>query len=265
MNDTQNTDTGEQTLQSIFEEMVEPCYVVRSSTAILESIVQAADDDTPTLHILASVEDLRTVRQQFRLATNLAELCNQDRFTLTPVAPAGRGTVLVGDERAYAVAYIDGEQLLFEAVSYPETLIETCSRYRGTETFDLRAPPWEKVSKTLTETFNTDVADDFRLAIQEWTETVDEQAIDEVDIALLIACTHKLLLYDLSTWGEDLGVASKATFSRAKTALADAGVLATEKVPIEVGRPRLRLTLTDEYASLSFIDLLDAANDSVAP
>ena len=166
MNDTQNTDTGEQTLQSIFEEMVEPCYVVRSSTAILESIVQAADDDTPTLHILASVEDLRTVRQQFRLATNLAELCNQDRFTLTPVAPAGRGTVLVGDERAYAVAYIDGEQLLFEAVSYPETLIETCSRYRGTETFDLRAPPWEKVSKTLTETFNSDVADDFRLAIQ---------------------------------------------------------------------------------------------------
>jgi predicted transcriptional regulator len=54
------------------------------------------------------------------------------------------------------------------------------------------------------------------------------------------------LLYDLSKWGEDVGVASKATFSRVKTNLEEQGLLDTEKVPIDVGRPRLRLLLGDE-------------------
>jgi hypothetical protein len=54
------------------------------------------------------------------------------------------------------------------------------------------------------------------------------------------------LLYDISKWGEDVGLASKATFSRTKTDLEEAGVVATEKVPIEVGRPRLRLRLGDD-------------------
>ena len=41
-------------------------------------------------------------------------------------------------------------------------------------------------------------------------------------------------------------IASKATFSRTKTRLEDAGIIDTEKVPIDVGRPRLRLKLGDE-------------------
>uniref|UniRef100_UPI000A78D6B4 transcriptional regulator TbsP domain-containing protein n=1 Tax=Halococcus thailandensis TaxID=335952 RepID=UPI000A78D6B4 len=54
------------------------------------------------------------------------------------------------------------------------------------------------------------------------------------------------MLYDISRWGEDAGVASKATFSRKKTQLEEQGLLETEKVPIDVGRPRLRLLLGEE-------------------
>uniref|UniRef100_UPI001E507812 transcriptional regulator TbsP domain-containing protein n=1 Tax=Halegenticoccus soli TaxID=1985678 RepID=UPI001E507812 len=39
---------------------------------------------------------------------------------------------------------------------------------------------------------------------------------------------------------------SKATFSRTKTRLEDMGLIDTEKVPIDVGRPRLRLKLGDD-------------------
>ncbi|MFB6177166.1 MAG: DUF5821 family protein, partial [Halobaculum sp.] len=38
----------------------------------------------------------------------------------------------------------------------------------------------------------------------------------------------------------------KATFSRTKTRLEDVGIVDTEKVPIDVGRPRLRLKLGDD-------------------
>jgi len=61
--------------------------------------------------------------------------------------------------------------------------------------------------------------------------------VDEVTVALLVAAKNDVLLYDISKWGEDVGIASKATFSRTKTRLEDLGIIDTEKVPIDVGRP----------------------------
>ena len=58
-----------------------------------------------------------------------------------------------------------------------------------------------------------------------------------------MAARNEVLLYDISRWGEDVGIASKATFSRTKTRLEDHDLIDTEKVPIDVGRPRLRLQL----------------------
>ena len=76
-------------------------------------------------------------------------------------------------------------------------------------------------------------------------------------ISLLVAAKNEALLYDISKWGEDVGIASKATFSRTKTKLEDMGLLDTEKVPIDVGRPRLRLMLGDNR-------LRDADTDQLA-
>jgi len=70
-----------------------------------------------------------------------------------------------------------------------------------------------------------------------------DDTLDEVDLTLLAAAKHGVQLYEISRWGEDTGLASKATFSRAKNRLEDGGMIATEKVPIDVGRLRLRLML----------------------
>ena len=264
MSTPEASNSGVVAMRSVLRNAADPLYVLRPAPATLELLVQAADTETPPLHVLASTGDLREVRRRFRLATSIAELCRQDQLTLTAAAPAGRGTILATDETSYAIAHVDEERLLFEASSTPEALLETCRQHHGTESFDLRTPAWGEISETLVETFNTEVENDFRFAIQEWTKTISEQALDAAEIALLVAGTHELLLYDISRWGEELGVASKATFSRGKTALVENGTLTTEKVPINVGRPRLRLTLTDEYAPLSIAELLDKANEMVA-
>ncbi|MFW6153464.1 MAG: hypothetical protein ACOC42_03805, partial [Halobacteriota archaeon] len=73
------------------------------------------------------------------------------------------------------------------------------------------------------------------------------------------------LLYDVSKWGEDIGLASKATFSRKKSELEDAGVIDTEKEYIDVGRPRLRLKFA--HASLegaSPADIVDRVVRTIA-
>ena len=50
--------------------------------------------------------------------------------------------------------------------------------------------------------------------------------------------------------GRNAGIASKATFSRAKSALEDADLIETEKVPLDIGRPRLRLMATEKTATV---------------
>jgi hypothetical protein len=71
-------------------------------------------------------------------------------------------------------------------------------------------------------------------------------ALDEIAVAIVAAAHSGALLNDLSTWAEEVGLASKATFSRKKQSLENSGIIYTEKVPIEVGRPKLKLRLADD-------------------
>jgi predicted transcriptional regulator len=91
----------------------------------------------------------------------------------------------------------------------------------------------------------SEMASDFRTVLKSVEEMSDGE-LDVVEVSLLVAAKHEQLLYDISHWGEDVGVASTATFSRTKTRLEEQGLIETEKVPIDVGRPRLRLLLGDE-------------------
>lgn len=52
-----------------------------------------------------------------------------------------------------------------------------------------------------------------------------------MSISLLVVAKNEELLYDISKWGKDAGVASKATFSRMKQQLEEMGLVNTEKVP----------------------------------
>ena len=72
---------------------------------------------------------------------------------------------------------------------------------------------------------------------------------------LLAGALNDALLNDLSLWAEEIGLASSATLSRRKMQLDDGGFITTEKVPRQLGRPRLRLHLTDEFAPHSTTEL----------
>ena len=71
------------------------------------------------------------------------------------------------------------------------------------------------------------------------------KAVDKVSIALLAAAKNSELFYDVVQWGEDTGVASKATFSRRKDFLVNLNVLFEESVKTPFGRPKIRLKLND--------------------
>jgi hypothetical protein len=124
--------------------------------------------------------------------------------------------------------------------------------------FDLRTPPLSRVRETLTADIGPDASEDFSEVLAS-LDTVrgDDGGVDEVTVSLLVAAKNDHLFYDISRWGEDAGVASKATFSREKGRLEEAGLLETRKVPGSVGRPRQRLALADDR-------LREADNDQLA-
>ena len=242
----------DETLESLFGD-AETVLVVNPSLEVFRTAIETAfefDDELPTLQVLATPDVLRAGTEDFILASKVADLSNQETLSLRTTTDIARSSLFVSDDQVMTVVPIDGG--LSGLTSADEEFVETVRSafdddWDEGEEFSLRTPPLSRIRDTLSEEFGEDVEDNF-MTMLESMETVpgEEDELDEVTIALLVAANNQELLYDISKWGEDVGLASKATFSRTKTRLEDRDLIDTEKVPIEVGRPRLRLVLVPD-------------------
>ena len=238
-------------------------FVVVPSAGAIERLVAVLDDldNPPTVRLLAFEDALKGVMDDFIVASTAADLIEMSTLSLRTTDEVEMSPLLVTENAVIAVVRADG-QVAGLATDDPEFVAETREEYatvwEDAPEYNLRTPPISRVGETLEAEFGPAVAADFEnvLASLE-TARGDGDGLDEVTISLLVAAKNEILLYDVSKWGEDVGVASKATFSRTKTELEDMGLLDTKKVPIDVGRPRLRLLLGDER-------LQDASTDELA-
>ncbi|AAG19730.1 hypothetical protein VNG_1412H [Halobacterium salinarum NRC-1] len=241
------------TLEGVFGDDPDELYVVDPSRHAVEALVEAANDyDTPlpTLRVLADERTLKDVMDDFIVASTAANLVEDGSLALRTVDVENRSPMLVTEERA--IALLETGRFVGGLATDDDDLAETAydaanTDWAAADEFALRTPAIDRVRETLGDDINADVGDDFDdvLASLE-TARGDGEGLDEVTISLLVAAKNRELLYDISKWGEDVGIASKATFSRTKTKLEDLGLVDTEKVPIDVGRPRLRLKLADD-------------------
>ena len=237
-------------LQTILDEESGDIIAVGFDEELTGKLIEilAASEQSPTVRLLVDESVLRWLRDNFVLASTATELVEAETLDLRS-SEQSEGTMVVTDEAIISLLRSDGEQSAALATDHEEFVAEVRERWNGLwkdgEAFDLRTPAYSRVLETLAEEFDSTMESDFEIALDSLTEQNDDE-LDEVAVALLVAAKHEQLLYDISRWGEDAGVASKATFSRKKTQLEEQGLLETEKVPIDVGRPRLRLLLGDE-------------------
>ncbi|RLM57448.1 hypothetical protein DVK02_06680 [Halobellus sp. Atlit-31R] len=227
-------------------------YVLDPTPDVVEALVDvAAESETvPTIRVLADEQLLKDVMEDFLVASSAADLVADGVLELRVVEEPIESTLLVTD--AAVVAVVSAGDHVAGLSTDDEEFVQSAhdtyrDRFRAAETFRLRAPAISAVFTSLEADLGSEVRSDFD-AVLDSLETVrgDGTSLDEVTISLLVAAKNDVLLYDVSKWGEDVGIASKATFSRTKTELEDLGLIETEKVPIDVGRPRLRLRLGDD-------------------
>jgi hypothetical protein len=225
-------------------------YVVDPTPSMLRALVETgvdADRAAP-VRVLARRSVLKTVADEFTVATAAAELVDRGVIELRAAAVEAGNTLVVTDASVVAIVSL-GDRVGGLATDDDAFVGDATERYRtrfeAADPFTLRTPALSAVRASLESELGEDVRSDFD-AVFESLEAEDGPELDEVVVSLLVAARNEVLLYDISKWGEDVGIASKATFSRTKTELEERGVIETEKVPIDVGRPRLRLRLGDD-------------------
>ncbi|TKX40036.1 DUF5821 family protein [Halorubrum sp. CGM4_25_10-8A] len=243
--------------QHIFTQMIpdrdEPAlYIAPRSEQIAAFAEEAVTvEDQPKVRLLADSDEIKDALYSFLTASKIAELIHREQLSLRTLTEPVQNTIFTTESEA-VVPVMDKHSI---SSSDPELVSsvygEFDSRFEAAEQYHLRTPAHSVVKETLREEIGDDVADELNQVLAHAEEiSKSNEYLSIVEIILILAARNETLLYDISKWGEDAGIASKATFSRAKSALEDADLIETEKVPIDVGRPRLRLLATDKIATV---------------
>jgi len=243
----------EDILSRVLDETEEDLIVVNPSGGAIESIVEVGTEfegELPSIRLLGEERTLKDVMDDFIVASNAADLVDDGYMSMRTSEEMPSNSLLMAPERV--IALVDaGTQVGGLTSEDGEFVDATWTHYNNlwesADEYSLRTPPISEVRTSLEDDIGPAAEDDFEHILTSLeTARGDGDGLDEVTISLLVAAKNEALLYDISKWGEDVGIASKATFSRTKTRLEDMGLIDTEKVPIDVGRPRLRLKLGDE-------------------
>jgi hypothetical protein len=229
---------------------------------LVEAIVSELDADGPAVRALIEPDVLDAAFDDFITTSRAADLADG---ALSIRTESGEGSaVVVGSDRVVVPVEVPGsaagltdddEEFVGSVTDAYETSWEDASDY------EFEIPPLSTVLETLESHTGSDLRESFEAAIDGADALgARRDAVDVVSLSLLLGARHGVQLYDLSEWGEETGIASKATFSRTKTQLEDEGLIETESVPIDVGRPRLRLHLADdEFEDVDDADFVEAA------
>lgn len=190
------------------------------------------------LKIIADKDALREAMEEFIVASATKQLQKKEKLDFLSVDSAERRSLAIVDDKI--VGFVELKGSLGTLTSTDSDLHEQSldlfdSLWSQGKSYNIRTPPISEVRKRLKDEIGEKMEDDFYEALK--------TGADGVKAALIAAAKNEVLLYDVSKWGEDTGVASKATFSRKKAELEDKGIIQTEEVPVDIGRPRLRLKL----------------------
>lgn len=233
----------------------------------------ATTDDPPTVHVLVSNRVLNWIRRDFHLASIAVELVESGILSIRIQEETPANSILTTDDAVFSLVTIDDQAagLTTDDDEFvAEMRTEQNEAWEAADATDLRTPARSHVYETLAEKFGTDVKDGYETMLGAIGTTrksrgraSDSDNLDKVELAILVGATHKLQLFELSKWGEDVGLASKATFSRTKSQLEDEGIIKTEKIPMDIGRPRQRLLLTDQFRDYEANELPSVVRDEL--
>ena len=238
--------------------------LINPSAGLLAAVVERTHATTAdgVLHLLVTASVSLAIEDRFPTAAQLADLRAAGRVAAHTANDPLEGTLCGGAVVGMVFAQAQEWTLLpLEPALWRNWIDQTWrSVVTGTSTMQLPRVGYAHLRSTLAAQVSPAVASHFdRLVRTARRELGDEADIDPTAVALLATAYHGGQLAEVTAWGTEVGVASRATFSRVKSQLVDVGVIETAPVPQEVGRPRLRLQLRQPPEDTAVTALIDAA------
>jgi hypothetical protein len=227
----------------------ESAFVVDPASTTIPDVVSELleAERPPAVNLLAGKDEVKAATTDFMAASHVADLVADGTLSIRVADDVGGPSLVVSEDIVVSLVRVPDRVAglaATDAAFVTDANEHYATRWAEAERFKLNTPPLSRVRETLDSDLGTAVAEDFDVALAELPAVRrDGDGLGEVTVSLLVAARHGLLLYDVSRWGEQVGLASKATYSRTKGELEEAGLVTTEKVPVDVGRPRLRLRL----------------------
>ncbi len=149
------------------------------------------------------------------------------------------------------MSVIELEQDIYGLQTESERLVDAVWSFVGhmwddAESIPLEVPTVTEISDTYTELVGQHHAEVYLQALeQSWPLQLSDVALDATELAVMVAAHADTQLRELSIWGEDVEISTRADFSRAKTRLVELGIVETSTDHMGIGRPRLRLHMVD--------------------
>lgn len=226
-------------------------YVVNPSKEGIRALIDVLPgvDSGQTVRLFVDRRPLKDLLDDFLVAGVVADRVERGRLDVRILEAVPRSSLVVSRDFVVSVVANEGDVAGLSTTREP-FVTDTVESYRTqwdvASPYTLRTPPLSTIRETMESEIGSAAVSDFDGMLDALsTARGDGEGLDEVTICLLVAANNRELFYDVSQWGERIGLASKATFSRTKNRLEENGLVRTEKVPVEVGRPRLRLLLAE--------------------
>lgn len=250
----------------------EDVFVVDPDADLLRELVYvwSESENAPPLRLLVRNNPAEAAFEDFHLASRASGLLEADLLGVRTLGERADNTLCVAedhlsvfvptDEGRYQLATDDGRTVESVTGRYEAVWEESDERR-------VRAASRRQIATAFRERLGDELTEDLLALFDAVPELYREDPANQYALTLLAGARHEALHYEIRRAGEDAGLASQATFSRLKNVLEDEGLVATEKVPVEVGRPRQRLVLADDElreAPLEAIPALVREKRSVA-
>jgi hypothetical protein len=222
-----------------------PSNAIEQIVAVLRDL-----DDPPEVQLLTREDVLNPAMDDFLVGGAAADLTAANQLAMRTGTVLPESFLFLTEESVTSIITANTRVAGFttdDSCMVEHTFDRCTTAWEEAEEFSLRTPPISRTRETLANELSPAVRTDFDAVLRSLeTARGDGDGLDSVTISLLVAAKNEALFYNLSKWGEEVGIGSRTTFSRVKRNLEELGIIDTEKVSSDIGRPRQRLILGDE-------------------
>ena len=235
-------------------------YVVNPDSGFLSDLHRIFSDmneEASQVRILSDQVRMKDIMGDFLIASRIGGLVESDDCEIRTIESYDRNPIIASEAGiSFWTHSTDGQVAIFDSISSEiEGVIESLDNdWESAAQFSWRTPGLPRLRRTMKKELGQEFREDFDSILSSFDELRGTGGdFNEVSIALLAAARNELLLYDVAHWGEDVGLASRATFTRKKHVLENIDVIETSKQTVDIGRPRQRLHLVDDDPDISAI------------